>query len=70
MHQLKKKFIHPDNIKEGLQSIIPENYNIVKALLGDNSDNLKGVKGLGIKTIVSQFPKLVDKPSNGFRIRF
>jgi len=57
----KKTFTH-SNIEEELK-VIPENYNIVKALLGDNSDGLKGVKGLGIKTIVSQFPDLVTKPS-------
>ena len=43
-------------------SYLPEtnnepNYNIVKALTGDNSDNIQGVKGLGIKTIVAEFPK-------------
>ena len=41
--------------------VIPENYNLVKALLGDNSDGLRGVKGLGIKTIVSEFPDVVNK---------
>ena len=59
---VKKKVFNYDNIEEELK-VIPENYNIVKALLGDNSDGLKGVKGLGIKTIVSQFPDLVTKPS-------
>ena len=58
---VKKKTFTKDNIEEELQ-VLPENYNIVKALLGDNSDNLAGVKGLGIKTILSQFPDLVDKP--------
>jgi len=59
-----KKIVYTEaNIREGLNGIIPENYNIVKALLGDNSDNLKGVKGLGIKTILSQFPKLIDDPT-------
>jgi|TARA_R110001592_G_scaffold225404_4_gene481348 DNA polymerase-1 len=58
---VKKKLLKADNIEEELK-VIPENYNIVKALLGDNSDGLKGVKGLGIKTIVSQFPDLVNKP--------
>jgi DNA polymerase-1 len=57
----KKTFTH-SNIEDELK-VIPENYNIVKALLGDNSDGLKGVKGLGIKTIVSQFPDLVTKPN-------
>ena len=59
---VKKKVFTFDNIEDELK-VIPENYNIVKALLGDNSDGLKGVKGLGIKTIVSQFPDLVTKPS-------
>ena len=58
---VKKKTFTADNIENELK-VIPENYNIVKALLGDNSDGLKGVKGLGIKTIVSQFPKLVTEP--------
>ena len=44
------------NLKVGFNFIIlPENYNIVKALLGDHSDNLPGVKGLGIKTIMSEW---------------
>jgi len=59
---VKKKTFTADNIENELK-VIPENYNIVKALLGDNSDGLKGVKGLGIKTIVSQFPKLVTEPN-------
>jgi DNA polymerase-1 len=59
---VKKKTFTVDNIEDELK-VIPQNYNIVKALLGDNSDGLKGVKGLGIKTIVSQFPDLVTKPN-------
>ncbi len=59
---IKKTLYTKDNIKEALQ-VIPENYNLVKALLGDNSDNLKGVKGLGIKTILSEFPKVVNDPN-------
>jgi len=58
---VKKKTFTADNIAAELQ-VIPENYNAVKALLGDNSDNLAGVKGLGIKTILKEFPKLVDQP--------
>ena len=59
---VKKKTFTADNIEEELK-VIPENYNIVKALLGDNSDGLKGVKGLGIKTIISEFPDIVTKPN-------
>jgi len=43
-----------ENIKDEI-GVLPQNYNIVKALLGDNSDNLQGVKGLGIKTILSEW---------------
>jgi DNA polymerase-1 len=57
---VKKKLFTKDNIFEELK-VLPENYNIVKALVGDNSDNLQGVKGLGIKTIVSEFPKLLTE---------
>lgn len=58
---VKKKLFTKDNINAELQ-VLPENYNVVKALLGDNSDNLAGVKGLGIKTILSSFPDLINKP--------
>tara|TARA_E500000318_G_scaffold87635_1_gene84619 strand:- start:1431 stop:2447 length:1017 start_codon:yes stop_codon:yes gene_type:complete len=60
---VKKKTFTAANINEELK-VLPENYNIVKALLGDNSDNLQGVKGLGIKTIVSEFPKLLTEKIN------
>lgn len=60
---VKKKVFNVSNIKEELK-VLPENYNIVKALLGDNSDNLAGVKGLGIKTIMSEFPKLLNEETD------
>ena len=60
---VKKKTFNKSNIFEELK-VLPTNYNIVKALLGDNSDNLQGVKGLGIKTIVSEFPKLLTEKVN------
>jgi DNA polymerase-1 len=60
---VKKKTFTKDNIFEELK-VLPENYNIVKALLGDNSDNLQGVKGLGIKTVISEFPKLLTEITN------
>src|SRR6056300_587223 len=60
---IKKKTFTKENIFEELK-VLPENYNLVKALLGDNSDNLQGVKGLGIKTIVSEFPKLLTEKTD------
>ena len=60
---VKKKTFTKSNIFNELK-VLPENYNVVKALLGDNSDNLQGVKGLGIKTLVSEFPKLLSEQIN------
>lgn len=60
---VKKKTFTKDNIFAELK-VLPTNYNIVKALTGDNSDNLQGVKGLGIKTIISEFPKLLSEETD------
>ncbi len=59
---VKKKVYGPAEVLEE-QGVLPSNYLIVKSLLGDNSDNLSGVKGLGIKGIIKHFPKLVDTPN-------
>lgn len=58
---VKKKTFNINNIKEEI-GVLPQNYNIVKALLGDNSDNLPGVKGLGIKTILSEWKSFAYDP--------
>lgn len=60
---VKKVTFTAANIQQELQ-VLPENYNIVKALTGDSSDNLAGIKGVGIKTILSEFPKLVTEETN------
>ena len=59
---VKKKTFTLDNVKEEI-GVLPQNYNIVKALLGDNSDNLAGVKGLGIKTILSEWKSFTYDPN-------
>lgn len=58
---IKKKTYQKKDIQEEI-GLIPENYLIMKALLGDNSDNLSGVKGLGPKTLLKEFPQLISKP--------
>ena len=58
---IKKKTFTKDNIVEEIK-VLPENYNIIKALLGDNSDNLPGVKGLGIKTILAEWKSFAYDP--------
>lgn len=58
---IKKKTYQKKDIQEEI-GLIPENYLIMKALLGDNSDNLSGIKGLGPKTLLKEFPELISKP--------
>jgi DNA polymerase-1 len=58
---IKKKTYGKKEVQEEL-GMIPENYLIMKALLGDNSDNLTGIKGLGPKTLIKEFPGLVGDP--------
>lgn len=59
---VKKKTFTLENVKEEI-GVLPQNYNIVKALLGDNSDNLAGVKGLGIKTVLSEWKSFTYDPN-------
>lgn len=44
--------------------VLPENFRLVKSLMGDTSDNIKGVKGFGIKTAPKTFPLLTSKKLN------
>ena len=58
---VKKKTYTKDNVQDEIK-VLPENYNIVKALLGDHSDGIRGVKGLGIKTIISEWKSFCYDP--------
>jgi len=49
--------------------ILPENYIFVKALMGDNSDNVDGIKGIGEKTALKLFPFISEKPTSLEEIR-
>ena len=65
----KKRIFGPADVKEEV-GVLAENYLVMKSLLGDNSDNLSGVKGLGPKGIFKHFPDLVDKPGTGLEYVF
>lgn len=58
---IKKKTYGKKEVQEEV-GMIPENYLIMKALLGDNSDNLTGIKSLGPKTLLKEFPNLINNP--------
>lgn len=54
------KRIHTlEDVKKEFHGITPRNFALAKALCGDASDNIKGVRGLGFKTLVSRIPLLV-----------
>ena len=57
-----KKVLYDYKVATEFLEVLPENYNIVKALNGDISDNLPGIKGVGIKTLVKLFPSLQTDP--------
>ena len=56
---IKKKTYGKKEVQEEV-GMLPKNYLIMKALLGDNSDNLTGIKRLGPKTLIKEFPGIVN----------
>ena len=55
----KKKLYKPDMIKEEY-GVTPNNLLMCRIFDGDQSDNIKGVLGIGTKTLVKNFPDLKD----------
>jgi DNA polymerase-1 len=41
--------------------MLPENLRLSKALTGDNSDNIDGIRGFGVKTVARSFPYLAER---------
>ena len=54
---MEKEYYTPKAVEEKF-GLLPHNFILHKTLLGDNSDNIKGVKGLGAKGIFKKFPEL------------
>ena len=46
------------NQLEKYQEILIENVRLVKMLCGDSSDNIAGIKGMGLKRLLSFFPEI------------
>lgn len=57
---MEKVHYTPNTIKEKY-GILPENFIIYKTLLGDKSDNVDGVKGIGPKGVTKLFPELLSE---------
>ena len=54
---MEKEYYTPKVVKEKFKVPV-ENFILLKTLLGDNSDNIQGIKGLGDKGIFKKFPEL------------
>jgi DNA polymerase-1 len=57
----KKKMFYTDDIIEEY-GIHPKNFALFRALTGDDSDNIPGVNGLGVKTLIERFPRAATDP--------
>lgn len=66
-HPIKKEIIKSKQVLER-HGVLPENYIIVKSLVGDNSDNIDGIDGVGEKTVLKLFPFLATEISSLERV--
>ena len=57
---MEKEFYTEEVVREKF-NMSPTNFIIYKTLMGDNSDKVKGVKGLGEKNLNKLFPELKEK---------
>ena len=57
---IEKEYYTKETVVEKF-NISPKNFILYKTLLGDNSDKIKGVKGLGKKGLFKKFPELTEK---------
>jgi len=56
----KKKFYSIESIADEFEGLPSKNHIFYKILIGDGSDNIPGVKGLGLKTIKKRLPILFE----------
>ncbi len=60
---VKKKLYTPEKLNEEF-GILPENYLLYRMMSGDASDNIPGINGVGLKTLISRFPNINQKSMN------
>ena len=57
---IEKDYYTPDTVIEKF-GVLPENFILYKVLMGDASDKVPGIKGLGIKKLHKLFPELNEQ---------
>ena len=60
LRPIKNEYLNEKRIVEQF-GIHPYNFALARAIDGDKSDNLSGVKGVGLKTIAKRFPTMASK---------
>jgi len=55
---IQKKTLNKQSILDEFK-IHPKNFALARAIVGDKSDNLPGVRGAGLKTVAKRFPYLI-----------
>lgn len=60
---LKKILITGNDVREKT-GVDPRNFALAKAIVGDPSDNIGGIPGVGLKTAVKRLPALSDKDND------
>ena len=56
---VKKTIYYPDTVKEEY-GIPPHNFLLHKVLVGDKGDNVPGVRGIALKTLLKLFPEIKE----------
>jgi DNA polymerase-1 len=57
---VEKKYYTPKEVKDRF-GVPSHNFIHYKVFMGDGSDNIKGINGVGIKTLQSKFPMLLEE---------
>ena len=58
----QKLYKQNDTIVYDHEEILIENVRLVKMICGDSSDNIAGIRGMGVKRFLSFFPELRNQP--------
>lgn len=57
---IEKEYYTEDTVIEKF-GVTPHNFLLYKLLMGDNSDGITGIKGLGFKGLLKRFPELAER---------
>jgi len=62
---VQKEILNKNSIVEKF-NIHPTNFAMARAMAGDKSDNIEGIKGVGLKTVSRRFPFLKEEKTKTF----